>query len=405
MQKPNSSSFVITFIIAALAFSGGYLLGNKSGNENGNNSLLEHVDDQDRLLANDATNNSAERGNTGKKAHAWDFASLGSTGEEKITGADAMNNDNSDLASKDEQNNEASEADSPAEIDSNEDVVLMLNALLALSEPNSEEEMQMFTQAIDELRQVLANSPSQLATLMDYLLTLDFESNAFHYATSIIQGLPEQKGYEAMDNLALQLSQFNDPKSRQQFMHLVRNSYNSTNNPEIVNGLVDIALYSAQPMQMKMDALDLIMPYQVSDVERQQIVDSLNSLLEERINTQANTNNNDLPIDNGASYESYESADESLPYGLINHVLRFSDTQQREQLANRLIQEENDLEARYSILDGIHTGVIPRSGELKNKLFSIATDPSDPLQDQAKHALLYVFDISNQEYQALQNQP
>jgi hypothetical protein len=90
---------------------------------------------------------------------------------------------------------------------------------------------------------MLFDSPTQLAILVEHMQSLDFESREFHYVTAILQGLPEQKGVEALKQAALEASQRFDSASRQQFLHLVANTHNAADNPEILNSLVDIALY------------------------------------------------------------------------------------------------------------------------------------------------------------------
>jgi hypothetical protein len=251
----------------------------------------------------------------------------------------------------------------------------MLNELMALSEPGNNQDIDAFAKAMDQLRRALADSPTQLAILVEHMQTLDFDARAFHYITAILQGLPDEKGYAAMQNAALQLSQRSDDKSRQQFLHLVSNTYNAADNPEILRTLVEIALYSDQRTYVKLDALDLVMPFQITGVERTQILNGLNGML--------------------------ESADQAEQGALVNHILRFSNAEERARMATNFINAENDIELRYSVFDGIHSGTVPTSPMLKEQLFSIAKNPQDPLHEQAKHALMYVFDISNQEYQQL----
>ncbi|MBT1451935.1 hypothetical protein KJ365_13665 [Glaciecola sp. XM2] len=266
--------------------------------------------------------------------------------------------------------------DSQLEWDDPNDIVSMFNQLLDLSSPQTDEDMRLFSQAIDQFRASLSDSPTQLAIMMDYLQGLEFGSKEYHYVTSIMQGLPDGQGRAALENLALQISGNTDSASRQQFLHLVSNSYASADNPEIIASLVDIAIYSEESMDTKLSALDNMMPFQISDVERQQILSGLDGMIEQ------------------------SNVDEKS--ALLNHVLRFSNRDQRQELAMTYISDQNDVQLRYSVLDGIHSGNIPRTDALKEQLFSIASNPSDPLHQQAKHALMYTFDITNQEYQRLQ---
>jgi hypothetical protein len=257
------------------------------------------------------------------------------------------------------------------------DIISMFNQLIELSEPQTDEDMRMFSQAIDQLRDALANNPTQLARMAEHLQSLEYGTKEFHYVTSLLQGLPDQKGRAALQNLALQLSQRTDSSSIQQFLHIVSNAQDSADNPEILSSLVNIALYSPEATQVKLEALDMVMPFQVSDVERQQILSGLNGILEQ--------------------------SEDGEVGAVLNHVMRFSNAQQRQEMAINLISTGNDIELRYTVIDGLQSGNIPRSADLKEQLFSIATNPSDPLHQQAKHALMYTFDISNQEYQRLKD--
>lgn len=255
------------------------------------------------------------------------------------------------------------------------DIIAMFDELLSLSNATSDEEIRAFSQAIDQLRNALSDSPTQLAILTEYMQSLDVESVAFRYITAIMQGLPDNKGQAAMQSVALRLSQQGDVQSQQQFLHLVSNSYESTENPEILAALVDIALYSEASPDTKLQALDLVMPFQITNVEKQQILSHINTMIDSAV-----------AGDKGA---------------LLNHAFRFSSHDEREIMANQYIDAENDMELRYSVLDGLHAGSVPRSQQIKERLFTIVQDPSDPLNQQAAHALMYVFDISNDEYQLI----
>ncbi|MFC4699205.1 hypothetical protein ACFO4O_03420 [Glaciecola siphonariae] len=281
-----------------------------------------------------------------------------------------------------QENTELNDEDTPAvssafDWDSPGDIIAMFNQLIDMSKPGTEQDVDNFGIAIDQLRLALAQSPTQLAILVEHMQGLSVESREFNYITAILQGLPDNKGHEAMQRVALELSLRGDTGSRQQFLHLVSNTFNAADNSEILSALVDIALYSDASVETQLDALDLLMPFQINTVEREQILGRLEQMLDD---------------------ENSENKNE-----LANHVLRFSNSEQRESMASKYIGSRNDVELRYSILDGIHSGTVPRTARLKEELLIIATDRSDPLNDQAKHALMYGFDITNQEYQQIKD--
>jgi hypothetical protein len=351
------------FCISVAAFYAGYQVGQKQSSPN----ALEAVE---------SPNTSSQQSpNETDLPHAWTMLPSNADNNNGFTTSSLLPIIE---AEDDSESDDTSLVEEPFQWRDPGDIISMFNQLIELSEPKTDEDMRLFSQAIDLFRAALANSPTQVAIIAEYLQTLTFGSKEFHYITSLLQGLPEQKGLVAIENLALQLSQRSDSASIQQFLHLVSNAQNSADNPEILGSLVNIAIYSAEPTETKIEALDMVMPFQISEVERQQILSGLNSLLEQSENTEK-----------GA---------------LLNHKMRFSERQQRQEIAMSLISNDNDLELRYTVIDGLHSGNIPRSSALKEQLFSIATDPNDPLRQQAKHALMYSFDINNQEYQRLKTQ-
>ncbi|WP_371193232.1 hypothetical protein [Glaciecola sp. SC05] len=356
----NWRALVIALLLLASGFYGGYtaaVLGLFGGKVN--QAPSQQVDQ--KLAAQ----------NTSKAPHAWLDIEQGLRKKTSDPSETSVYLAPTDLVELPEEENQGEDYrwQDPS------DIISMFDELMSLSEPADDDEVAAFSRAIDQLRTALADSPTQLAILVEHMQTLSFDSKEFHYITAILQGLPDQKGYASLENAALRLSQQEDLQSRQQFLHLVSSTYTATENPEILSALVNIALYSQADEEAKLEALDLVMPFQITSVEKSQILSTLYGML--------------------------ENPDTENRSTLANHTLRFSSNDEREVIANRFIKPENDLELRYSILDGLHAGTVPRSAQIKEQLFTIARDSSDPLSDQAKHALMYVFDITNQEYQQL----
>lgn len=358
-------SFLVVFTLMGGAFYGGYI----AGNEGLFAPNIEHL--KQAPPARDPTSRTPPE----TVKHAWqnlEQALQKSDQKQLFVTNDAIDE------SADKRSLSVEQISTAAEIfrwqDPN-DIVAMFDELISLSELSDNQDLGAFSRAIDQLRGALTDSPTQLAILVEHLQSLNFDSKEFHYITAILQGLPDQKGYAALQNTALRLSQRDDAQSRQQFLQLVSNTYNSADNPEILSALVDIALYSDSPANTKLEALDLLMPFQITSIEKGQILTHINTML--------------------------ESADSAEQGALVNHALRFSDSQERQRMAEKFIDKENNIELRYSILDGLRGGTVPRSAQIKEALFTIASDRSDPLHQQAKHALMYTFDISNQEYQLL----
>ena len=88
---------------------------------------------------------------------------------------------------------------------------------------------------------------------------------------------------------------------------------------------------------------------------------------------------------------------------IVNHWLRFSNSRERESFAYEYINLNQDLETRHTILQGLQSGLIPRTQSLKERLLNAANNHSDPLRNEAIQVLKSVFYISNIEYQQLTN--
>ncbi|GAA58370.1 hypothetical protein P20652_0224 [Pseudoalteromonas sp. BSi20652] len=192
-----------------------------------------------------------------------------------------------------------------------------------------------------------------------------------------MQELPEDQGSDTLTNFALELSQYDDNQSREQFLLLTANLNNNIENPSIHSALADIAIYTEDSENMVLDALNLLKPFQLDDYEKEQILTRINNLL-------ANS----------------DGANHSL---LVNNALKFSNNEEREQMANQFIDSKHDIETRHGVLEALHTGTVPRSNLIKNQLINIASSQSDPLNQAAKNTLKDLFYITYQEYEQIKN--
>jgi len=174
----------------------------------------------------------------------------------------------------------------------------MFEQMMALSDPVTNEEITVFSQAIDEFRAALVNSDADVASLLEHMSAIDPNSKEFGYIVSLIAALPDQRGYEALEDVALTLAQSNEQRSVDKFLDILGSSYSGTDNPEVVSALMDIALYSEFEDTTKLNALDYLHPFQISSVEKQEIQSNLSTLLDE------------APMYEKSTY--------------LNHILRFS---------------------------------------------------------------------------------
>ena len=263
-----------------------------------------------------------------------------------------------------------------SQVNQSDDLVTMFNEVLSAYEKQNSNNTDA-NSTITEFKRLLSSSPSTLDELLEHMHTLDFESQEFHYLISILHELPEKIGSKALLTSAIQMSQFDDAQSTTQFLLLASNMERTAENPEIHSALVNIAINTAQSARVSLDALNLIKPYVVNDYEKEQILSHLNALLDT----------------NGSLSQDI----------IVNHWLRFSNSRERESFAYEYINLNQDLETRHTILQGLQSGLIPRTQSLKERLLNAANNHSDPLRNEAIQVLKSVFYISNIEYQQLTN--
>ncbi len=257
------------------------------------------------------------------------------------------------------------------------DAISMLNKVIILSEMGNYADQGEIAEALDSFKNLLATSPYEQANLIDHMRTLSFESKEFHHIVSILQELPEHQGSLALTNVALELSQNDDIKSQEQFLLLAANLNNNIENPRIQTALADIAIYAEDSEHIVLDALTLLKPFHMDDYEKEQVLTRINNLL-----ATSNTTNHSQ---------------------LINNALKFSNNEEREHMATQFIDSNYDIETRHEILSGLHTGIVPRSNQIKELLLNIASNQSDPLNQAAQGTLKELFYITYQEYKQIKN--
>ena len=263
-----------------------------------------------------------------------------------------------------------------SQVNQSDNIITMFNEVLSAYEKQNSNNTDA-NSTITEFKRLLSSSPSAINELLEHMHTLDFESQEFHYLISILHELPEKIGSKALLTSAIQMSQFDDAQSTNQFLLLASNMERTAENPEIHSALVNIAINTAQSARVSLDALNLIKPYVVNDYEKEQILSHLNALLDT----------------NGSLSQDI----------IVNHWLRFSNSRERESFAYEYINLNQDLETRHTILQGLQSGLIPRTQSLKERLLNAANNHSDPLRNEAIQVLKSVFYISNIEYQQLTN--
>ncbi len=252
-----------------------------------------------------------------------------------------------------------------------------LEYLLAITSSDNPDDISYFAKTIDKLRQSVATDPESLQLLNEYFLSVDSDSKYAYYITSIIQGSDIPNKQLVINNLVQRLVSIGTDQANEKLLHLVSSTGAHVDNQNISQALIDIGLYSTNNTTNRLYALEILHPFQLNEGQKDKIVTEL--LLE-------------LPSSNN-ELKSY----------VIENIMKFSNTEQRQSLAQDFLATDKDFETRVAVLNSINNGTLQTSDELKKLLLNITKEPNDALNEHAKHALLYTFDITNEEYQALKN--
>jgi|GEM_PF-2123809 len=252
------------------------------------------------------------------------------------------------------------------------DVVALFEQLIALQ--SSTTDYKEYGKKIDQIRLLLSNSDTEIALISEYFETLPADSTESYLIVSVLQGLADEKGKEALVQIAQKARANGDKLGTTQFLEIVGRTGIVTT--EITRSLKEIALFDDE-MQQSLYALDMLMPFQLSRFENQQVLTRLQEM------------NTDVE-DQG--YKNY----------LFNQIIRFSDSEQRSQLAfARLNDQSSSIENKSIVMDYIEQGQIDRTPETRELLMQIAQEQNNPLQIKSIRVLMSSFNLSQNEYQQL----
>ena len=279
---------------------------------------------------------------------------------------------NQGLGEYDGQTNSAFSSDNEQVINIDNDIVGLFSELISLQQTSTD--YKLYGSKIDEIRKRLINNPTEIAIISEHFETLETDSNESYLIVSILQGLPNQQGIEALTSLAVQSLDYSTEKGNQQFLEIVGRT--GLSNESITEGLKNIALYGELDSQ-RLYALDMLMPFQLSQNENQTVREQLTQM-------------------------QLDTDDQAQANYLFGQTLRFSDSQSRTELALNTLKDDNtDLQRKSIILDFIELGQIDKTQSTKETLLTLAKTKGHPLQQNAVKVLVGSFDINQQEYQEL----
>lgn len=235
----------------------------------------------------------------------------------------------------------------------------------------------LVAQQYDLLKNALTVNPQYADELLDLLYITPVTSDNFSIALSALRVLPTEDVDFALLAIAEQYEGLiEEPASREKYLALLSNTNNRIESTRTIRTLVAITELDNVDTANKLEALNLVQPYQLHETERQNVHRQLNTLL------------NNSPPEEAAR--------------LVPQLMRFSNTQQRANIANDMLTSNNSPAIRSAVLEGIGAGDIPATDTLKSMLLAISNNPDDELTDEAASLLAYTFDLTNQEYTLLQ---
>lgn len=254
----------------------------------------------------------------------------------------------------------------------NASVIEMMEFLLLIGMSENVDNVKQFGPTLDALQKAVSEDADSMQILIDYFVDSDAASQAPYYFTSVFQGANIEDKSLIIKNMVNRLSVQGTSNANKKLLHLVSNTGAHHDNDQIIDTLKNIALYSQSDDSNRTYALDLLMPYQLSNDEKSKVVNDLTFALE-------------------------QAPSEEVSF-MVENIIRFSDKTKRIALASNYLADTNGFSTRVAILSTLHNGSIKPNDTLKATLFDIARNPNDPLSKHAKDTLMYVFEIDNNEY-------
>ncbi|MDC2887862.1 hypothetical protein [Psychrosphaera algicola] len=235
---------------------------------------------------------------------------------------------------------------------------------------------QLIATQFDLLKNALINQPNNVDELVDLLSNAEVNSNTFDTILVAIGALPNEDADSALLQIAEQyVITLDDETSRENFLAVLSNTTSLIKPDHMIRSLVEIAMLDQPEIDITLEALNFTEPHQLYESERTEITHKLNQLI---------------------SNSSEEDAARMLP-----QLLRFSQKEQRTEIAKQSIMKDQPDSMRNAVLEGIGAGEISASEEMKIVLLGIAKDPNDALSTEAFEILNYAFDLSHQELSSL----
>lgn len=361
MKFDNTAVFILVLATLA-AFAGGYWLGN--------HNTLQHLASSSELTDNEPPALSNAQASTTKRANILELSNSQATNivVDEQTAAPTVK-----IA---DETNSTLNPTAPL-LASNASVIDTIAFLNALESSENNYGYSEFGPAIDALRDLVKDNPENFQIVADYFADSNIESQVPYYLTAVLNRADIADKDILMNNLALRLSAQGTPSGNTRLLHLVSSTGLHHQNEEVITTIKNIALYSQAESINRTYALDLLMPFQLNSNEKNKVLSDL-------------------------SFALHQASGEEVSY-IVENIIRFSDKNEKVELAKSYLADTNSFETRVAILTTMHNRSIEANDALKEALFNIAQNTNDPLSTHARDTLMYVFEIDNNEYNRLRN--
>jgi len=236
---------------------------------------------------------------------------------------------------------------------------------------------QLIAKRVDELKRFLITHPEKINDAVAQLDNLPTDSTAFTILLSAIQSAPEQVADNALISLAEKYAMNTSPSAQHKFMTiLARTSLTERSSPIasplIVQSLIELSIFEESDLHIKLEALNIIKPFQLGSSETDLVVDQLQNML--------------------------RSASKDEAEMLLPQLVRFTQAENRANVVSTFLRDDSSVPLRLAVLENIDSGNIQINSTIKTVLMTIANNSHDSLRNQAQETLMLSGILTFEEY-------
>lgn len=213
----------------------------------------------------------------------------------------------------------------------------------------------------------LEEDPQRAELFVNKILELEHGNNSSYKLASIIVSSDILQSDLIIQELLGRLVDEGTVMSNEKIIDIAQLSEKSNLSSSVVEVVKSFALYNVEDQSRKILALQQLHPDKFSYAEKQTLIADLSSIL-----------------------TSVMEDTERVNY-LVETIITYSDDEVREQQLIEFLSSNMEFEIRAASIEAINNGVIKPSAVLEEELDAVASNPSDPLYNQAQVTLHNVF--------------